>query len=73
MGRLARVALVVSAAAAAYGARLWRENSAGKDVWATATDDLPEDADGVEPARRTDRSSRGHGAIGSAPALQAGG
>ena len=42
MGRLARVALVVSAAAAAYGARLWRENSARKDVWATATDDLPE-------------------------------
>ncbi|STY73510.1 Uncharacterised protein [Micrococcus luteus] len=50
MGRLARVALVVGAAAAAYGARLWRENSAGKDVWATATDGLPEDADGVEPA-----------------------
>lgn len=43
MGRLARVALVAGAAAAAYGARLWRQNSAGKDIWASATDDLPED------------------------------
>ena len=52
MGRLARVALVVGAAAAAYGARLWRENSAGKDVWATATDDLPEEvADAGEQPR----------------------
>ena len=50
MGRLARVALVVSAAAAAYGARLWRENSARKDVWATATDDLPEDEPLLTPA-----------------------
>ena len=54
MGRLARVALVVSAAAAAYGARLWRENSAGKDIWASATDDLPEDAESAEPAQPQD-------------------
>ena len=47
MGRLARVALVAGAAAAAYGARLWQQNREGKDIWATATDDLPEDAEGV--------------------------
>ena len=50
MGRLARVALVAGAAAAAYGVRLWQQNREGKDIWATATDDLPEDAEGVEPA-----------------------
>lgn len=51
MGRLARVALVAGAAAAAYGARLWQQNREGKDIWATATDDLPEDAEGAELAQ----------------------
>ncbi|MEO4038107.1 hypothetical protein V3N95_02235 [Micrococcaceae bacterium Sec6.3] len=50
MDRLARVALVAAAAAAAYGARLWRANSAGKGVWASATDGLPESVTHADPA-----------------------
>ncbi|MEW1964899.1 DLW-39 family protein [Micrococcus sp. NPDC078436] len=50
MDRLARVALVAAAAAAAYGARTWRANREGKDIWASATDGLPESVTHADPA-----------------------
>jgi len=50
MDRLARVALVAAAAAAAWGARSWQRNREGKDIWASATDGLPEGAVSTTPA-----------------------
>ena len=50
MNRLARVALVAAAAAAAWGARSWQAGKEGKDIWASATDGLPEGAERTAPA-----------------------
>ncbi|MCT2006854.1 hypothetical protein FM125_11230 [Micrococcus lylae] len=43
MSKLSRVAVAAVAAAAAWGLRSWQQAQQDRKVWASATDELPED------------------------------
>ena len=43
VSKLGRVALAAAAAAAAWGIRSWQQAQQDRQVWASATDGLPED------------------------------
>ena len=43
MSKLSRVAVAAAAAAAAWGIRSWQQARQDREVWASATDGLPDE------------------------------